>query len=102
MLDQHIHELADLVKERSRRVLGEASVMELASMDWLQELLLVLAKAVFMAVVEAWMDALFSVARAMLAECAGCGRRRKWKWRRTRTPKLSVLGLDFELPSPRI
>jgi hypothetical protein len=47
-------------------------------------------------------DALFDAARATLAECPGCGRRRKWKWRRGRSLKLSVLGLDFELPSPNV
>jgi len=102
MRDQHIHELAEIVKERTRLIVGEGSIMDLASMDWLQKVLLAVARAICVAVVEAWRDALFNVAREMLAECPGCGRRRKWKWRRTRTLKLSVVGLNFELPSPYV
>lgn len=102
MEDQLIRELEGLVKEKTRAVMEKASLGEVASLDWLQGLLLVVVKAVFRGIVGAWKEVLFEMAREMLRACPGCGWNRKWSWRRSRTVKLSVVGLDFELDSPLV
>jgi len=83
-------------------VLSNVSLLDLASLDWLQRFVLALLKAVCEAVVEEWKDVLMSAAEELSRQCPRCGKRRKWKWRRKQTMKLSVLGLDFELPKPYV
>ena len=77
-------------------------MLDLASLDWLQGFLLVLVKAVCEAVVEVWKEVLVSTAEELARQCPRCGQRRKWKWRRKQCMKVSVLGLDFELPKPYV
>lgn len=100
MREQDIHELVEVVKERTATGLHEAPMFELASLDWLQGQLLEVVQAVMSGVVPAWKEVLFERAKGLFRECPGCGRARKWRWRRTRRLKVSVIGLDFEVDSP--
>jgi len=102
MHDEDITALASLVKNETRRVLSNIGLLDLVSLDWLQRFVLVLLKAVCEAVVEVWKEVLMSTAEELARQCPQCGRRRKWKWRRKQTMKLSVLGLNFELPKPYV
>jgi len=99
--EQDIRDLTEIVKERTLLALQGADMFELASLDWLQGLLLTILQVVWQGVVEAWKETLFFRARSLLGECPACGKRRKWRWRRSRRLKLSLLGFDFHLPSPQ-
>lgn len=102
MQDEMVSALARLVKQEIQRALQKTDTCDLASLDWLQKSTLVLLKAVCQAAVDAWTESLLSVAQELARTCPCCGRRRKWKWRKHRHLKLSVLGLDFELPEPYV
>jgi len=102
MRDHDITKLGSLVKAETRLLLENVRLLDLVSLDWLQRFLLVVAKGVLEAVVEVWKEVLLSAAEELARECPSCGGRRKWKWRRKQTMKLSVLGLGFELPKPYV
>jgi hypothetical protein len=83
-------------------MLAEAPVGDLVRLDWLQELVMALAKAVCVAVVEVWKERLLAVAAGLARRCPACGKDRKWKWRSGKEMSISLLGLSFELPNPYV
>ena len=98
MHDEFIQELALVVKEKVDAYLQQQSVLQLASLSWVQQLVLVVCRAVGLCVYEAWKAALLRVAEAVGRTCPSCGKRRRLK---SKEPmRIEVLGMTLLLPKP--
>jgi hypothetical protein len=98
MHDKLIEELSVVVKEKVVAYLREQSVMQLASLSWVQQLVLVVCRCVGQCVFEAWKAALVQVAETLGRICPGCGQRRRLKWKKPM--RIEVLGVCLALPKP--
>ena len=102
MQDEDIMAIQSAVKVQMRKYLSGVSLFDIASFDWLQKLLSSVLKAVAEAIVESWQETLLKLSKELTLECPSCGRKRAWKWRRGRKLKVSLVGLNVELPQPLV
>jgi len=100
-MSELIAELSALVKAKLSQHIAESSLVEAASLIWIQELSLQVMQAVGRAVFDAWVSVLVAVPQQLgLLECPSCGQRRKLKMRPADPMHVDVLGLKVEVPKP--
>jgi len=85
------------VNEKIQGLLETESVLDVASLDWVQGLAQEVSREVSLCVFAAWRKVLEWMAQEMRV-CPRCGRPRKCKWRSDEPLRIDVLGLSFELP----
>jgi|WetSurMetagenome_2_1015567.scaffolds.fasta_scaffold81414_1 hypothetical protein len=92
-----IAELGPIVKRKLLDFVAGRAVLEVASLDWIQQVIVELAKAMALWVTDAWQQGLLRLADLLL-DCPRCGARRKRKWRGSHPLHVEVLGFGVELP----
>lgn len=91
-------EIQHVVIEKAPAFFAGQPLCELASLTEVQQLALSAADAAVRAVFNAWSATLEQVAKELGLRCPGCGRRRKCKTRPQEPLRITVLGMDLELP----
>jgi len=95
---QLVDEIQDFVTEKTQGCLAELPLCEMASLTEIQALGILAAEAASRAVFAAWNAMLSAVAKDLGLGCPCCGRRRKCKTRPKDPLRITVLGMDLELP----
>lgn len=93
-----LEEIQTHVTEKTQAFLAEKPLHELASLTQTQALGLAMAEAASRAVFNAWSRVLVAVAKELGLRCPSCGRRRKCKTRPKDPLRITVLGMELELP----
>jgi hypothetical protein len=93
-----ITDLQAFVKERIESDLRQQLLSEVVSVDWMEAYAQRVVKALAGAVFEAWKVVLEVLAKELALPCPGCGRPRKCKHRPGQEMKVSLLGLEVEVP----
>lgn len=95
---QLANEIQNFVNEQAQAYLAGQPLAELASLTEVQALGSAVAKAAGLAVFTAWTSVLVAVAKKLGLHCPGCGHRRKCKTRPKDPLRVTVLGMDIEVP----
>lgn len=92
-----IAEVEGLVKAKVLAWMASRTLTDVASLTWVQEVMLAVARAMAVSVGDAWKGALVQLAQGV-RQCPRCGRPRKCKWRSSQPLRVEVLGFCIELP----
>ncbi len=95
---QLLDEILDFVNEKTRTYLAELPLCEMASLTESQALGTAAAEAAGRAVFAAWSEVLVVAAKELGLDCPCCGRHRKCKTRPKAPLRITVLGMDIEVP----
>lgn len=90
--------LESCVKEKLLSHLATRPLVEVASLDTIQQVLAQLASALARALVDAWADLLARLSQRIAGTCPGCGRPRVCRVRAHEPLRVQILGHDIELP----
>ncbi|MEN8176512.1 MAG: hypothetical protein ABFS23_12160, partial [Pseudomonadota bacterium] len=84
--------------EKTQAYLANLPLCEMVSITEAQTLGSAAAEAASRAVFAAWNAILIAVAKDLGSDCPGCGHRRKCKTRPKDPLRITVLGMDIEVP----
>ena len=90
--------LESCVKEKLLSHLATRPLVEVASLDTIQRVLIALASVLTRALVDAWADVLARLSHSIAGTCPQCGRPRVCRSRSREPLRLQILGQDIELP----
>jgi hypothetical protein len=90
--------LEPCVKEKLLSHLAGRPLVEVASLDYLQQVLGALVSALTRALVDAWADVLARLSQRIAGPCPRCGRPRACRTRAHEPLRVKILGHDIELP----
>lgn len=93
-----VDKIQTFVTEETQVYLAELPLFEMASLTEIQALGIFAAEAASRAVFAAWNAMLVAVAKELGLGCPCCGRRRKCKTRPKDPLRITVLGMDIEVP----
>jgi len=93
-----VEEIQDFMALKTQAYIAELPLCEMASLTEIQALGIAVAEAAARAVFAAWGEILVTAAKELGLDCPCCGRRRKCKTRPKAPLRITVLGMEIELP----
>ena len=98
LVDDLIIALGSCVKEKLLDHLSTRPLAEVASLDYIQQVLTALARTLAKTLVDAWAILLAQLGQRIAGTCPGCSRPRACRTRAREPLRLQILGHDIELP----